>query len=108
MATSYKVLGQQAPAASTWVDLYTVPAGAQTVCSTLSVCARTVTAGIRVAVRPAGAALANEHYLIYDNWVDGGDTVFLTLGITLDATDVLSVYSDQATISYSLFGSEIT
>ena len=107
MATTYKVLGQQAPAASTWVDLYTVPSATQTVCSTLSVCARTVTAGIRVAVRPAGATLANEHYLIYDNWVDGGDTIFLTLGITLAATDVVSVYSDQATVSYSLFGSEI-
>ena len=108
MATAYKVLGQSAPATTTWTDLYTVPAGTQAVCSTLSVCARTVTAGIRIAVRPVGATLANEHYIIYDNWVDGGDTVFLTLGITLAATDVVSVYSNQATVSYNLFGSEIS
>jgi hypothetical protein len=107
MATTYKVLGQVAPSASTMTDLYTVPAGTSTVCSTLSVCARGATSSFRIAVRPAGATLADEHYMVYDNWVDARDSVFLTLGITLAATDVISVWADQATVTFQLYGSEI-
>jgi hypothetical protein len=108
MATTYKVLGQVVPLATTATDLYTVPAGTSTVCSTLAVCARAATSSFRIAIRPAGATLADEHYIVYDNWVDSKDTVFLTLGLTLAATDVVTVYSDQATNTFSLFGSEIT
>jgi hypothetical protein len=108
MATTYKVLGQVVPLATTATDLYTVPAGTSTVCSTLAVCARGSTSTYRVAVRPAGATLADEHYIVYDNWVDGKDTIFLTLGLTLGANDVVTVYSSEATNTFSLFGSEIT
>lgn len=108
MATTYKVLGQQAPAATTATTLYTVPAATQTVCSTLAVCARGATSSFRIAIRPNGATLADSHYIVYDNWVDSKDSVFLTLGITLGAGDVVTVYTDQATNTFSLFGSEIT
>jgi hypothetical protein len=108
MATTYKVLGQVVPLATTATDLYTVPAGTSTVCSTLAVCARGATSSFRIAIRPAGATLADKHYIVYDNWVDAKDSVFLTLGLTLAATDVVTVYSDQATNTFSLFGSEIT
>ena len=107
MATTYKVLGQSAPSANTNTDLYTVPAATQAVCSTLSVCNRGTSTTFRVAVRPAGAALANQHYIVYDNWVNQYDTVFLTRGVTLAATDVVTVYAGANTLSFSLFGSEI-
>lgn len=107
MATTYKVLGQATPSSNTATDLYTVPSGTQAVCSTLAVCSRGATSSFRIAIRPNGAALANSHYIVYDNWVDSKDSVFLTLGITLGANDVVTVYCDQTTNTFSLFGSEI-
>lgn len=107
MATTYKVLGQSAPAATTNTDLYTVPASTAAVCSTLAVCNRGASTTFRVAVRPAGAALANQHYIVYDNYVNQYDAVFLTLGVTLGAGDVVTVYAGAATLSFSLFGSEV-
>lgn len=108
MATLYKVLGQQAPAAETDTALYTVPAATNTVVSTLSVCNRGVSTTFRVSVRPNAATLANEHYIVYDNYINAGDSVFLTLGITMDAADVVTVRAGTADMSFSLFGSEIT
>lgn len=107
MAVTYKVLGQVSPSATTLTSLYTVPAATNSVCSTLSICNRGVSTTFRVAVRPAGAAISNEHYIVYDNYVNANDTIFLTLGISLAATDVVSVYAGTATVSFNLFGSEI-
>lgn len=107
MATNYKVLGQAAPGADTLTTLYTVPAGTSAVCSTMSICNRGNTASFRIAVRPAGAAIANQHYVVYDNWVNASDTVFLTIGMTITATDVVSVQSSSTTLSFSLFGAEV-
>ncbi len=107
MANIYKVLGQVAPSATTNTSLYTVPAATSTVCSTLVVCNRGVSTTFRVAVRPAGAGIANEHYIVYDNYVNAGDSIFFTLGITLATTDVITVYAGHANTSFNLYGSEI-
>lgn len=107
MATTLKVLGQSNPSATTLTTLYTVPASTSAVCSTLTVCNRSATATtFRVAVRPAGAGISNEHYLYYDVTIAGNDTFAATLGITLATTDVVSVYATLATLSFSLFGQE--
>lgn len=108
MAVAYKVLGQSAPSATTNTDLYTVPSATSAVCSTLTVCNRGVSTNIRVAVRPAGATIANQHYIIYDNYVNANDTLFFTLGVSLATTDVVTVYAGTANVSFSLFGSEIS
>ena len=108
MATVYKVLGQSAPSAATDTALYTVPSATSAVGSTLSICNRGVSTTFRVAVRPAGASIANQHYIVYDNALNAGDAVFLTLGITLAATDVVTVRAGTADMSFSLFGSELT
>jgi hypothetical protein len=108
MATTYKVLGQSAPTATTNTTLYTVPSATSTVASTLAICNRGASTTFRVAVRPAGATIADQHYIVYDNYVNQYDTVFLTLGVTLAATDVVTVYAGAATLSFSLFGSELT
>ena len=62
----------------------------------------------RIAIRPAGATLANQHYLAYDVTVGASDSTTLTLGITLAATDVITIYASTANLSFSVFGSEIT
>jgi hypothetical protein len=79
------------------------------VVSTLVVANRAATsATYRIAIRPAGATLANQHYIAFDVTVGGGDSTTLTLGITLAATDVVTIYASTANLSFSVFGSEIT
>ena len=107
--TTYKVLGQSAPSATTNTDVYTVPAATQAVISTITVANRAATGTTyRIAIRPAGAAIANQHYIAYDSPVAANDAVNLTLGITLGATDVVTVYAGTANLSVSVFGSQIS
>lgn len=109
MPTVYKVLGQFAPAATTNTILYTVPSATSAVISTIVVANRAGTAAsYRIAIRPAGVALSNEHYIAYDVTVGAGDSTTLTLGITLAATDVITIYASTANLSFNVFGSEIT
>jgi len=108
MPTAYKVLGQSAPAANTLTTLYTVPASTTSVCSTLAVANRGVSTLFRIAIRPAGASIANSQYIAYDTVVNQYDSIFLTLGISLATTDVVSVQAGTADVSFSLFGAEIT
>jgi hypothetical protein len=111
MANAYKVLGQSKPSATTATTLYTVPGGGvlSAVCSTLSVCnIGAAAATFRVAIRVAGATLEDKQYIVYDNYVNPYDTVFLTLGITIATTDVVTVYCSLATVIFNLFGSEVS
>jgi hypothetical protein len=109
MPTTYKVLGQSAPSAATATTLYTVPAATQTIISTINVVntAASVADAIRIAVRPDGAVLANQHYIVYGVSLSAGATFTYTGGITIDATDVITVYSTNGTSSFNAFGSEI-
>ena len=109
MPTTYKVLGQSNPTASTDTTLYTVPASTSAVVSTVSVCNRgSAAATYRVAVRPAGASLANQHYVTYDVTLPAYATDTLTLGITLATTDVLTVYASTGDVTFQAFGSELS
>jgi hypothetical protein len=108
MATVYKVLGQVEPAATTATTLYTVPAATSTVCSTLSICNTGASTTYRVAIRPAGASLADLHHIVYDATIAQFDTTLLTLGITLETTDVVTVYAGTASVVFNLYGSEIS
>lgn len=108
MATSYKVLGQVNPSATTATTAYTVPSATETIVSTISVCNLGSTAATyRIAVRPDGATLANQHYIVYGATVPASDSVMLTVGLTLNASDVVTVYASSANVSFNLFGSEI-
>ena len=109
MAETLKVLGQSAPTTNTDTTLYTVPASTQTAISTVNVCNRaTADAKFRIAIRPAGATISAEHYLAYDTAIPANDSIALTLGLTLGATDVVTVRADSAAISFSVFGTEVT
>ncbi len=109
MPQTHKVLGQSNPAATTLTTLYTVPSATQAVVSTITICNQAATAGTyRVAVRPAGASITAAHYLVWDATVGAGDSVFLTVGVSLAATDVVSVYASSSSQSFSLFGVELS
>ena len=109
MPTTYKVLGQVNPSATTLTTLYTVPSATNAVISSITVANLAATsATFRIAVRPAGASIANSQYIGYDITVGASDTTVLTMGITMNATDVLSVYASTSTVTFSAFGSEIS
>jgi len=108
MATTYKVLGQSNPSATTATTLYTVPASTQTIVSTITVCNQAATAATyRIAVRVNGASLAASQYIAYDVSLPANASDTLTLGVTLGAADIITVYASTATMSFSAFGSEI-
>jgi hypothetical protein len=107
MATTYKVLGQSNPTAASDTTLYTVPASTETVVSTITVANLGSTGTFRVAVRPAGASIVNQHYVVYDATLNANDSITLTLGITLQATDVITVRASNTSFAFQAFGSEI-
>ena len=108
MATTYKTLGQLAPSATTATTLYTCPSATQTVISSLVVTNRGASAGTySIAIRPNGATLSAEHYIAYDAPIGANSFVSLTLGLTIDASDVVTVYASTADFSFNAFGSEI-
>jgi hypothetical protein len=107
MATSYKVLGQQAPA-STSATLYTVPSATETVVSTINACnTGASTATIDIAIRPNGDTLAAKHYIVKSLSLNSGSTFTYTAGVTLDASDVITVVSSTNDVAFVAFGSEI-
>jgi glucose-6-phosphate dehydrogenase assembly protein OpcA len=109
MPTNYKVLGQSNPSATTASTLYTVPSATQAVVSTITVANQAASAATyRIAVRVAGASLAASQYIAYDVSLPANASDTLTLGITLGATDVITVYASSATMSFAAFGSEIS
>lgn len=110
MATTYKILGQSAPADTDTTDLYTVPSSTSTVVSTILVSNVTGTdATCRIYAREAGAAASAANAIIYDGSVPANDLVALTMGVTLSATDVISVESSSGnSLTFQAFGSELS
>jgi hypothetical protein len=110
MANAYKVLGQSSPSASTEATLYTVPSATQAVASSIIVCNQSATsATFRIAVRPAAdSTTAAKHYLVYGTTVAGNDTIILTIGVTLAASDKILVYSSTGNLSFAAYGSEVS
>ena len=106
---AYKVLAQSAPSATTATDVYTVGSGVETVISTIIIANRAATAGtFRLSVRPNGATQTNAMYCAYDVPIAANDSTTLTLGITMDAADVLTAYCSSADMSINVFGTEIS
>jgi len=101
--------GAQTLTATTNTNLYTVPSATQTVVSSIVICNQAATAGTyRIAVRPAGATIDNRHYLVYDATISANDSTVMTIGLTLGATDIITVYASASTMSFSVYGSEIS
>ena len=109
MATTYKVLAQNNPSATSEATLYTAPSLTSTVVSTIMICNQaSAAATYRIAVRPsADSSTAAKHWIVYGATVAASDATALTLGITLAAGDKIQIYASTATLSFSAFGSEI-
>lgn len=109
MANVYKSPAQLKPLAQTLEDAYTVPSGAQAVISNIHVCNLDISStDIRIALRPAGATIADVHYLFHDLTIAAKDTVQLGDGITMGETDVLSVYSNNGEVVFNISYAEVS
>ena len=112
MPTIYKILAQSAPSSTSIANVYTVPAATNTIISTLMICNRaTVNASYNIAVVPSGAAIANQHYISFNSVVPANDSIALTVGMALAATDNVVVQANTTgvnNIGFTLFGTEIS
>lgn len=109
MTTTYKVLGQALATGTGTTDLYTVGTGKSAICSSLVICNQNnANATFNVAVRPGGATLASSQYLAYGTTVTSNDFLTMSIGLTLAAGDVITVYGSTSTISFNLFGTELS
>jgi hypothetical protein len=108
MTTVYKVLGQNVPTANTVTTLYTVPSANSAVVSTVAICNQgSGNASVSLAVCVANTAVTTTQYIVKSATCVANDTIFLTVGLTLTATDTLRVNSDIANVSFAAFGSEV-
>ena len=116
MASAYKVLGQQVPAATTaagassnLTTLYTATTSLGAVVSSVVICNQSTSAQTyRVSVRVAGAGDTPKQYLAYDVVLGSNATDTLTLGLTLANTDIISIAASSTSVSFSAFGSELS
>jgi hypothetical protein len=110
MPILYKILGQAHPAGTTEVNLYTVPTGADTVVSTLTITNVTGSAAsARVWARIGGASTAHVNAILFDVPIAANSVAAFTLGLTLDVTDIVTVRTSVGnSLTFQLFGSEIS
>ena len=107
MADILKVLGQLDPSATTTTVLYTVPDMTQTTISSIVAANRTGSAiTFRLSVHVGGAGADDKQYLYYDKSVAANDSLAIVIGITLNQTDVLKVYTSAVNMSFNVFGCE--
>jgi|TARA_R100000664_G_C2684656_1_gene91205 hypothetical protein len=109
VADSLKVLGQVDPAATTTTVLYTVPDKTQTTVSSIVAANRTGSAiTFRLSVHVGGATADDKQFLFFDKSVAANDSLSIVIGITLDQTDVIKVYTSAVDMSFNIFGCETT
>lgn len=109
MTDTILVLGQLVPSATMLTTLYTVPSTTSTTVSSIVVANSSATpTSFRISVAVAGAADNAKQYLYYDVPIGGNDTFIATVGLTLATTDLIRVYATLATLSFNVFGVQIT
>lgn len=112
MATqTYKRLGAAAGGGTigTASTLYTCPTATSAVISSITVCNASSTAYTYSIAIHTATSFAAGSYIVYQATIAANDTVTLTLGLTLDATNkYLLVSSSNAAVNFSAFGVEIS
>jgi len=107
MATTFPVLGQASPAASTPVKLISARAS-DAVVSTITVANRgTVSDSFYIRVAVADAAADNKQYVAYKVTLDSYSFVAISLGLSLASADTVYVSSDLGTCSFNAFGTVV-
>ena len=112
MPTVYKRLGaaQGNGVIGTAANIYTCPSATAAVVSTINICNTSATAAtFTIGISTASATYQTAGLLVFQASIAGNDTIGLTFGATLDATNCFLVASSSVnTVSFSVFGSEIS
>lgn len=109
MATSYKTIAQAHLTTTSDTDILTVAANKEVILSTVVIA--NITSGattFNMAIRTNGDTLADKHYIAKEVPIAANDSTTLTLGMALEATDVVTVAAGTGNaLSFNLFGAEI-
>lgn len=110
MATNYKRSGVQGTSSvSTYATLYSVPANTEAVISTIAICnTASAAATYRIGFDDTEGTPSASEWLIYDATASANDTVFLSVGASLEATKYIRVSSSADTVTFQAFVSEIS
>lgn len=109
MPTVYRILGQVAPTASSTSVVYTVPSGSAAVVSTIAITNRQASVGTySIWLSRAGAANAASNQFAASTAISPNDTIALTLGVSMSATDLIRVEPSSACITFHVLGAEIS
>ena len=99
------ILGQVDTDATTLTDLYTVPQKKTATIRILVAERGGSAATIRIAVRPLGAPIANQHYITYERPIPANQD-FHTVPIEVGETDVITVRASTGDLSFTVTGVE--
>lgn len=118
MPQTYKILGQVFTTPNTFSNIYVTGSSAadSAVINSIYLCNQgNFSANVDIIIRPISEALANKHYIVRKQKVEGAATVLLNLGVTVGNNTIIAAntqYSAGAVgtsnVSYSAFGIEIT
>lgn len=111
MPFAYKRLGAilSSGVIGTADTLYTVPADTSSVLSTIAVCNQAATsATFRLAISTT-TSFVGTGYIVFGATIAPNDTIYLTCGFTMDATNkYLLTSASAATVNFTAYGSEIS
>lgn len=100
---------QSRPSATTLTDAYTVGAATEAVLSSLVICNTGSSDDlVRVSIAPLGATDDDVHYIFHSLVIPAKDTFIATVGLTLQATDEVRVYSTEGTTNFHGYGVELS
>lgn len=110
MATIYKNAQVQGTSGTTtYATLYNTSSTATAVISTIAVTnTASTSATYRIGIMGSAGTPAAANWVVYDATVAANDTVFITTGITLSASQYIRVSSSANTVTFSAYISEIT
>lgn len=103
MAISYALAQVQGTASvGTYATLYSTGASESAIISTIGICNTASTAvTYRVGVSASAGTPTASEWIVYDNTVPANDTVFLTVGLTMQASKFLRISSSASTCAFS-------
>lgn len=99
------ILAQLVPGAAVETLLFQVPAQSKALIQEFVVCNRAgAGSSFRISISLLGAATTTKDYLYFDLPIAGNDTFSNELGLTLNASDVIRVYSSSVNLTFTLLG----
>lgn len=110
MPTFYKNGQVQGTAStSTYATLYNTSASTTAVISSIVICNQSSSATLyRIGLTASAGTPTAAQFLVFDASIAGNDTVALTLGVSMSASQFLRVSTSASTSSFAAFVSEIS